>query len=101
MPFKPSDQEEEYILRQEWDRKKRAEEEKRKRLAEEEKTRLRELHHMKCPKCGMELLSLDYKGITVDRCSGCEGLYLDKGELEAILKLDKTFIGRLFEAFRE
>ena len=101
MGFKPSDQEEEYILRQEWDRRKKAEEEKRNRLAEEEKRRLRELHYMKCPKCGMELLSLDYKGITVDRCSGCEGIYLDKGELESILKLDKSFLGRLFEAFRE
>jgi Zn-finger nucleic acid-binding protein len=57
--------------------------------------------HMKCCKCGMEMISLEFKGITVDRCTGCEGLYHDKGELEAILKKDKSVIDRVFNAFRE
>jgi Zn-finger nucleic acid-binding protein len=101
MGFKPSEKEEEYILRQEWDRRKKAEQEKQNLLDKEEKERLKKLHHMKCCKCGMEMISLDFKGITVDRCSGCEGLYLDKGELEAILKKDKSVIDRVFKAFRE
>ena len=33
MGFKPSEKEEEYILRQEWDRRKQAEQEKASRLA--------------------------------------------------------------------
>jgi Zn-finger nucleic acid-binding protein len=47
------------------------------------------------------MISLDFKGITVDRCTGCEGLYLDKGELEAILNKDKSVIDRVFKAFRD
>jgi len=62
MPFKPSEKEEEYILRQEWDRRKMVEQEKQKLLAKEEKERLKKLHHMKCCKCGMEMISLDFKG---------------------------------------
>jgi len=62
MPFKPSEKEEEYILRQEWDRRKTVEQERQKLLAKEEKERLKKLHHMKCCKCGMEMISLDFKG---------------------------------------
>jgi hypothetical protein len=48
MGFKPSEQEEEYILRKEWERRKKVEEEKQKHLAREERERLKALHHMKC-----------------------------------------------------
>jgi uncharacterized protein len=101
MGFKPSEKEEEYILRQEWDRRKKVEQEKQSHLARSERERLMNLHHMKCCKCGMEMISLGFKGITVDRCTGCEGLYLDKGELEAILNKDRSVIDRVFKAFRD
>lgn len=101
MGFKPSEKEEEYILRQEWDRRKQVEQERQNRLAKEERENLKKLHYMKCPKCGMEMISLDFKGIVVDRCTNCEGLYLDKGELDAILKKDKSVIDRVFNAFRD
>ena len=48
----------------------------------EERKRLRELHYMKCPKCGHDMKAQDVAGIEVDRCTFCEGLYLDAGELE-------------------
>lgn len=101
MGFKPSEKEEEYILRQEWERKKVAEQEKQNQLAKEEKERRKNLHHMKCCKCGMEMVSLEFKGITVDRCTGCEGIYLDKGELEAILDKEQSVIDRVFGVFRD
>jgi Zn-finger nucleic acid-binding protein len=37
---------------------------------------------MKCPKCEAEMLAIDYAGITVDRCSGCQGLWFDMVEHE-------------------
>ena len=67
---------------------------------EEEKKRLKELHFMKCPKCGMELIALDYKGIEVDKCSECEGIWLDAGELEAVSRLEKSGIDKLLGVFR-
>jgi hypothetical protein len=50
----------------------------------EERKRLRDLHHMKCPKCGHDMKAQDALGIEVDRCTFCEGLYLDAGELEKL-----------------
>jgi len=96
MPRKPSESEEEYFARIEYERRKKAEREKQEKLAMEEKERLRRLHHMKCPKCGMDLLEIDYKSIKVDRCSGCEGVWLDPGELEAVTGLERSLLGRIF-----
>lgn len=97
---RPSEQEEEYFARLEYERKRKLEEEKHKKLAEEEKKRLKELHFMKCPKCGMELIEIDYKGIRVDKCSECEGVWLDAGELEAVSRLEKTGLDKLFSVFK-
>ncbi len=97
---KPSEKEEEYFARLEFEKRKQAEEEKQKRLAEEEKKRLKALHYMKCPKCGMELIEIDYKNLKVDKCSGCEGIWLDSGEFEAISKLEKSSLDKLFGVFK-
>ncbi len=100
MPVKPSDKEEEYFARQELEKRKQIEEEKHKKLAEEEKKRLKELHYMHCPKCGMELTEIDYKRIRVDKCFGCEGVWLDAGEMEAISKLEKSALAKMFSVFK-
>jgi len=101
MPVKPTEQEEEYFVRMEFERKKKLEEESSGRLKEEEKKKLKELHHMRCPKCGMELIEIDYKGIKIDKCSECEGIWLDAGELEAVSKLEKTVLDKLFSVFKK
>lgn len=100
MVKKPSELEEEYIARMEYERRKKIEEEKQKKLAEEEKKRLKELHYMRCPKCGMQLIEIDYKNVKVDKCSECEGIWLDAGELETIAKLEKSVLDKLFSVFK-
>lgn len=97
--MKPSEREAEYIAKTEFEKKKRVEEEKHKKLKTEEKQNLKELHFMRCPKCGMELIEIDYKNIKIDKCSECEGIWLDAGELEAISKLEKTGLDKLFSVF--
>jgi len=99
--MKPSEREAEYIARTEFESKKKIEEEKQKKLKEEEKKKLKELHSMRCPKCGMALLEIDYKEIQVDKCSECEGIWLDAGELEAVAKLEKSGIDKLFSVFKK
>lgn len=99
--MKPSEREAEYIARMEYDRLKKIEEEKHKKLKVEEKNKLKELHYMRCPKCGMEMIEIDYKGIEIDKCSECEGIWLDAGELEAVAKLEKTGLDKLFGVFRK
>jgi uncharacterized protein with PIN domain len=99
MVVKPSEKEEDYFARLEFERRKKVEEEKHRRLTKEEKKRAKELHYMRCPKCGMELIEVDYKGIKVDQCSECEGVWLDAGELAVASKLEKTVLDTLFSVF--
>jgi Zn finger protein HypA/HybF involved in hydrogenase expression len=101
MPDKPSESEEEYIARKEYERLKKIKEEKHSNLAAEEKKKLKELHHMRCPKCGMELVTINYKNIEIDKCSDCEGVWLDAGELEAVSKLETSAVDKLFSVFRK
>ncbi len=101
MVRKPSELEEEYIARMEYEKRRKLEEEKHKKLAKEEKKKLKELHYMRCPKCGMELIEIDYKAIKVDKCSECEGIWLDAGELEIVSKLEKSGLDKLFSVFKK
>lgn len=51
--------------------------------AEREARRL--AHWLKCPKCGSDMTQQHLEGIEVDRCTVCEGVFFDHGELEALL----------------
>jgi hypothetical protein len=93
--------EEEYFIRLEFERAKKVEEELKKKMLEDERSSLKELHYMRCPKCGMQLVEIDYKGIKIDKCTVCNGVWLDHGELEAIVNLDKSVISRLLSGFKE
>jgi uncharacterized protein len=101
MPVKPTDKEDAYFIRQDFERRKQKEEEKLARLNAEEKTKLKELHFMHCPKCGHNLIEIDYKGIAVDKCSHCDGVWLDAGELEQISHLEKGLMDKWFQAFKK
>jgi len=101
MPVKPSDKEEEYFARLELERKEKIEAEKHKRMAEEEKNELKELHYMRCPKCGLELKEVDYRGINVDKCFSCDGVWLDAGEMDALSKFEKPALDKLFSVFKK
>ncbi|MBI5477667.1 MAG: hypothetical protein HY906_02360, partial [Deltaproteobacteria bacterium] len=65
MSHKPSDAEEEYFARHESERRKTAEMDTRKLMARAEVERLKALHFMKCPKCGKDLVEIDYHDIKV------------------------------------
>ena len=51
--------------------------------------------------CGHNLVEIDYKGIAVDKCSGCDGVWLDAGELEAISLLEKNKLDKWFSVFKK
>ncbi|RJR15342.1 MAG: hypothetical protein C4581_12285 [Nitrospiraceae bacterium] len=99
--MKPSELEAEFIAREEFNKRKKAEEENHRKLKEDEKKALKALHNMRCPKCGMELIEIDYREIKVDKCSECDGIWLDAGELEAVSKLEKTGLDKLFSVFKK
>jgi len=100
-PVRPSEKEEEYFARQEYERLQRLAAERRSAEVAEERRQRRELHHMHCPKCGGDLFELDFKSVKIDKCTDCEGIWLDAGELDQVLKEeDLTLMRRVLKAFR-
>ena len=92
MTYNPKKPEDEWFVRNERElikNLKRERERKQKNLAEllkqEEALKRKELHWMKCPKCGSDLVAEEVSGITIDRCFACDGIFLDRGEFEQIL----------------
>ena len=58
--------------------------ERRDQESAEERRQRKELHWMKCPKCGHDLAVEALDGVEIDRCSFCEGVFMDAGELEKL-----------------
>jgi acetyl-CoA carboxylase beta subunit len=100
MSMKPSETEAEYFSRLEYEKLKRIQEESQKKMAAEQRQKEKDLHFMKCPKCGMNLVEIDYKNVKVDKCSSCEGIWLDSGELELVATMDKGGLDKLFSVFK-
>jgi len=98
MPVKPSSKEEEYMLQQELQRRRQAAQAAEARMQEEERTRLKDLHWMRCPKCGMELQEVTFRGVRIDQCAACQGVWLDAGELEQLAKAETS--GDVMGAFK-
>lgn len=97
---KPSSQEEEYFARRAFEQKKQLAEERERKLKEEERRRLKEQHWMRCPKCGMELAEIDFRGVKIDKCTSCSGVWLDAGELEQVAQAEAGFLGGFLKVFK-
>lgn len=96
----PSTNEEEYFARQEVERRRKVAGQRQAELMTEERERQRALHFMKCPRCGMQLEEIAFGEVQIDKCFGCEGIWLDKGELEIIRTKEAGFVGTLLNVFR-
>jgi uncharacterized protein len=75
--------------------------EKHKKVHEaRDKDEQKKFHYMKCPKCGADLKEIEFiKDIMIDKCTECSGVWLDKGELRAILKREANLFKSLAKAF--
>lgn len=58
--------------------------ERRAQETEDERRKIKDLHWMKCPKCGHDLKTQTLEGVEIDRCTFCEGFFVDAGELEQL-----------------
>lgn len=85
----------EYFARIERERKAQAEIRRRQEEAEAE----RALHYMKCPKCGQSLEATWFREVEVDRCTQCQGVWLDPGELEKLAGRDSHALSDLLAFF--
>jgi ribosomal protein L37AE/L43A len=61
-------------------------------FAEQDRLRLEKLRAQSiaarglCPRCGVPLAKRAHQGVEVEECSRCGGVWLDKGELPALLE---------------
>ena len=83
-PVRPSGAEEEFFALEEAEKKRKLALQKAKDVATAQRQELKELHYMRCPKCGMELQEIAYRGVLVDKCFSCNGIWLDDGEIEKL-----------------
>ena len=47
-----------------------------------------------CPKCGSDMRSYERNGVVVDQCTGCKGIFLDRGELEKLIAAEGSHYER-------
>lgn len=83
-PFKPSSGEAEFFAREDAETKRKLALQVAKQMASEERKRLHDLHFMHCPKCGMKMQEVRFRNLDVDVCFSCNGVFLDKGEIDVI-----------------
>ncbi|HSB73630.1 MAG TPA: zf-TFIIB domain-containing protein [Candidatus Methylomirabilis sp.] len=99
MPVKPTEKEEEYFARQEFERRKQALAEQASAAAEEERRRVLRVARNRCPRCGASLIAVWYRGVELDKCSTCQGVWLDCGELDQVVEEEKGFLRGLKRIF--
>lgn len=46
---------------------------------------------MQCPKCHAAMHTYNRNGVQIEQCSGCRGIFLDYGELEALTRLESQY----------
>jgi Zn-finger nucleic acid-binding protein len=95
MPMKkPSEEEEKWIKEQEIQKRK-----------DEEDLALKREHWMKCPNCGHNLEKASYpkfQHLKMKKCESCEGVWLDKGELDVIIQVEvESFAEKARESLGE
>jgi hypothetical protein len=93
---KPSSSEEEYFAREEIKRKEQA----RIKLTHTEREKLKQLHWMRCPKDGHELVEVTFRDQSIDRCTHCGGVFLDRGELEHLAGQEGNMLRSILDIFK-
>ena len=46
-----------------------------------------------CPKCHGSMRTYERSGVTVDQCTECRGIFLDRGELEKLVDAEISYNG--------
>lgn len=46
---------------------------------------------MTCPKCHGDMRQYERSGVTVDQCTECRGIFLDRGELEKLFEAEANW----------
>jgi RNA polymerase-binding transcription factor DksA len=80
---KPSQPEEDYFAKEDAEKKRKLAHKVRHDMASDEAKRLRHLHHGHCPGCGQQMHEVKLRGVPVEVCFSCNGIFLQHGQIEA------------------
>lgn len=47
---------------------------------------------IRCPKCQAPMRGQERSGVVIDRCTGCGGIFLDRGELERLIEFEGQYL---------
>jgi hypothetical protein len=101
-PNKPSATEDDFFAREDVEKKRKLALQVKKQLGADERRRLRDLHHMHCPRCGMDMQEIRIGALAVDVCFGCNGAFLDREEIEVIAApRQKGIMGAILNWFKD
>ena len=95
---KPSRNEEEYFARMDADLRKEL-----RAKSDAERAEPKKADQNNCPRCRVTMLSQTSGSVTIDRCPQCEGVWLDKGELDILAAGNNEsagFVGSLLNILR-
>ena len=48
-----------------------------------------------CPKCTGKWETIRRNGVVIERCSECQGVFLDRGELERLIDAESEYLASL------
>lgn len=99
---KPSRAEEDFIAKEEIEKRHKLAVELRAKQQKADADALRKAHFMRCPKCGQELQTIRFRELDVDRCFHCQGTWLDATELEKLAGKEAShgLLNAVVDAFR-
>jgi uncharacterized protein len=46
---------------------------------------------LRCPKCEGTMRGVERNGVVIDRCAECGGIFLDRGELERLIRAESEY----------
>jgi Zn-finger nucleic acid-binding protein len=52
------------------------------------------MNSLTCPKCHGQMRQYERNGVTVDQCTECRGIFLDRGELERLVSAEDQWAGQ-------
>lgn len=56
---------------------------------------------LQCPKCQSPMRHIERSGVTLDRCTECGGIFLDRGELEHLVRAEGQYNATGPRGFRD
>ncbi len=72
-------------------------------LKQEAAKKRKKMHWMKCPNCGSNMVQHQIEGSIVEKCTLCEGIFLERNEFEDLvlksMEERRSFVRRLLHLF--